>query len=626
MIPSLIAALILASRMSFFEKLPNLRDSITTIATILTFLVIMLFVLPPVLEGEILYYELFELIPNLSVAFEVDAFGMVFALVTSSLWIATNIYAIGYMRGLKEHAQTRFFIYFTISIFAALGIAFSANLLTLFIFYEILSIVTYPLVIHHQDRKAMTGGTEYLIYLIVTSMLFQLLAILLIFGLTGTLDYTEGGFLAGHGTALMQTIIFLLLIFGYAKAALFPIHKWLPTAMVAPTPVSALLHAVAVVVAGVFSVMRVVFDVFGPTLMKALSLDLVLGGFAAFTLLAALLYGLTQDNLKRRVAYSTVNQLSVMMLGAALLTKTAMTGSIIHIAAHSFGKIILFFAAGAIYVAAHKKLISKLDGIGKQMPITMVCFFIGMLAMIAVPLTFAFTSKGMMVEGALAGNYLIFCGVFLLAGFLDLIYFFPIVFRAFLRDLPKGEKKEWKEAPLPILGLVVAPIAAVTVFVVVFYFVPYPFMDLAEIKIGNVGHVEDVMPHEEAQHLGHTAELAVLGIVILFAIANYAYFGKSKGRERIRFDTPWIYGGNPLSKVSHWSSRKVANFYRYMVYVSRSPAEWLLSAVTRKDLKEAKKYLAVSLQAHVTSTTSMAVLYLTIGFIIFILIKGGGMG
>ena len=642
LLPSLVAAFILL----LFDKKPNIRDSITIIATLITFAIIFFMILPKVIAGNSITYTLFPILDGLSVAFKIDSFGMVFALVTASLWVATNIYAIGYMRGLKEHKQTRFFFYFTISIFAALGIAFSANLLTLFIFYEILSIVTYPLVIHEQNRESMTGGTEYLIYLIVTSMLFQFLAILLIYALAGTTDYIGGGFMEGHGGALMQTAIFLLLIFGYAKAALFPIHKWLPTAMVAPTPVSALLHAVAVVVAGVFSVMRVVFDVFGPTLMKALSLDWILGGLAAFTLLAALFYGLTQDNLKRRVAFSTVNQLSVMILGVALLTKTAMTGAIIHIAAHSFGKIVLFFAAGAIYVAAHKKLISEMDGIGKQMPITMICFFVGMLAMIAVPLTFAFTSKGMMVEGALAGNYLIFCGVFLLAGFLDLIYFFPIVFRAFFRDLQVAGKRLWLERPLPILGLVVAPIAVVTIFTVVFYFVPYPFageeqlkiaeleflythegMGLAELKIAEIESAEkvvpDTIPHEEAYHLGHTAELVVLAIIILFALVNYRYFGRSKGAEMIRFDTPWFYGGNFLSRMSHRSSRIVANFYHYMKSISRAPAAWVVAAALGIKVTKAADYLRVNLRGYLNSTEIMFAVYLIIGVLVFWF--GGGL-
>ncbi len=620
LLPALIATLILP----LLNSRPNLRDIVTIIATILTFLIVAFLMLPAVLAGDIIKFEFFELLPGLSVAFKVDSFGMVFAFVTASLWIATNIYAIGYMRGLKEHAQTRFFVFFTISIFAAMGIAFSGNLLTLFIFYEILSIVTYPLVIHEQDKKSLTGGTEYMIYLMVTSMLLQLLAILMIFGLTGTLEYTDGGFLAGHGGALMLTGIFILLIFGYAKAALFPVHKWLPTAMVAPTPVSALLHAVAVVVAGVFSVMRVVFDVFGPTLMQELNLYLILGGLAAFTLLISLFYGLTQDNLKRRVAYSTVNQLSVMLLGAALLTKAGMTGSIVHIAAHSFGKIILFFGAGAIYVVTHKKLISQLDGIGKQMPITMICFAIGMLAMIATPLTFAYFSKGMMVQGAIAAEYWIFCGVFLLAGILDLIYFFPIVFRAFFRDIPEGEKQEWLEKPKQILGLVVSPIAIVTVFVVLFFFIPLssnPFMILAENKIANVNPVMDV--NEHAQHLAHTAELAVLVIVILFALINYRYFGSSKGKELIRFDTPWIYGGNSLSKASVWSSRKVSNFYYYMRNISYNPAVNFISIFLRKTPEDAKKYSEMSMQSYISSTTSMILLYLIIGIIVLITIKGG---
>ncbi|PKP55150.1 MAG: cation:proton antiporter, partial [Candidatus Altiarchaeales archaeon HGW-Altiarchaeales-2] len=303
LLPSLIAAFILP----LFKNKPNLRDSVTVVATIITFLLIAFLVLPPILDGENIALKLFEFAPGITFTLKLDAFGMFFAFVTATLWVVTNIYAIGYMRGLKEHAQTRFFVYFTLSIFAALGIAFSGNL------------ITYPLVIHEQDPKSMRSGTEYMIYLMVASMLLQLTAILLIYGITGTLEFGEGGIGAlAQGGSMLLFAIFLMLMFGYAKAAIFPLHSWLPTAMVAPTPVSALLHAVAVVVAGVFCVMRTVFDVFGPNLMHSLNLDIVLGIFAAFTLLAAIFFGITQDNLKRRVAYSTVSQLSFMLLGVAL--------------------------------------------------------------------------------------------------------------------------------------------------------------------------------------------------------------------------------------------------------------------------------------------------------------------
>ncbi|NCN65169.1 MAG: monovalent cation/H+ antiporter subunit D family protein [Candidatus Altiarchaeum hamiconexum] len=615
LLPSLIVAFILP----LFKNKPNLRDGITVIATIITFLIIAFLVLPQILSGETITFKLFEFAQGITFTLKLDAFGMFFAFVTSTLWVVTNIYAIGYMRGLNEHAQTRFFVYFTLSIFAALGIAFSGNLITLFIFYEILSIVTYPLVIHEQDPKSMRSGTEYMIYLMVASMLLQLTAILLIYGMTGTLEFSEGGIgaLAQCGSLLLSAI-FLMLMFGYAKAAIFPLHSWLPTAMVAPTPVSALLHAVAVVVAGVFCVMRTVFDVFGPNLMHALNLDLVLGTFAAFTLLAAIFFGITQDNLKRRVAYSTVSQLSFMMLGVALLTKTGMTGGILHIASHSFGKIVLFFVAGAVFVAAHKKLISDMDGIGRRMPITMLSFAVGTAAMIAVPLTLAALSKTMLLEGSLESGYWIFFVVFLLAGLLDAFYFFPVIYKAFFKK-PKKENEadysKFKEVNI----LVLAPIVTVAILVVVFYAVPFPFLELAEEKISHVNPIEGVVSHEFSKHWSSIAEYGVIAIIALFLLLNYRYFGSSKGKEIIKFDTPFIYGGNPLSKTCTDANHKLLLFYQWSVKLSHAPYAWVISKFKGRNVEDIERELDKSAYKFITSSTTMALVFLIIGFIVFII-------
>ncbi len=615
LLPSLIAAFILP----LFKNKPNLRDGLTVIATVITFLIVAFLLLPPILDGKNIVLELFKFAPGITFTLRLDAFGMFFAFVTATLWVVTNIYAIGYMRGLKEHAQTRFFVYFTLSIFAALGIAFSGNLITLFIFYEILSIVTYPLVIHEQDSKSMRSGTEYMIYLMVASMLLQLTAILLIYGITGTLEFGEGGIGAlAQGGSMLLSAIFLMLMFGYAKAAIFPLHSWLPTAMVAPTPVSALLHAVAVVVAGVFCVMRTVFDVFGPNLMHSLNLDLVLGIFAAFTLLAAIFFGITQDNLKRRVAYSTVSQLSFMLLGVALLTKSGLTGGILHIASHSFGKIVLFFVAGAIFVAAHKKLISDLDGIGRRMPITMLSFAVGTLAMIATPLTLAYLSKGMLLEGSFASGYWIFFIVFLLAGLLDAIYFFPIIYKAFFKK-PKKENEieysKFKEANI----LILAPIVVVAILVVAFYFIPFPFLNLAEIKIEHILPVADVVSEEISKHWSETAEFIVLVIIALFLLLNYRYFGKSKGKEIIKFDTPFIYGGNPLSKICTAANYKLLVFYQWAVKLSHAPYAYVISKFKGKNVEDVEKALDKSAYKFITSSTTMALIFLIIGFLVFII-------
>jgi len=610
LLPSLITSIILP----LFRNKPNLRDSITVIATIITFLIV-ISLIPPVLNGEKIAITLFKFAEGITFTLKLDAFGMFFALVTSTLWVATNIYAIGYMRGLKEHAQTRFFVFFTISIFAAIGVAFSGNLITLFIFYEILSIVTYPLVIHEEDPKSMRSGTEYMIYLMVASMLLQLTAILLIYGITGTLEFNDGGIATlAQESSMILYAIFLMLMFGYAKAAIFPVHSWLPAAMVAPTPVSALLHAVAVVVAGVFCVMRTVFDVFGPNLMYTLHLNIILGAFAAFTLLAAIFFGITQDNLKRRVAYSTVSQLSVMMLGAALLTNAGMTGGILHIASHSFGKIVLFFVAGAIFVATHKKLISEMDGIGRRMPITMMTFAIGTCAMIATPLTLASISKEMLLEGALAGDYWIFFFVFLLAGLLDTFYFFPIIYKAFFKK-PKKENEEeysrFKEANI----LVLAPTVGVAILVIGFYISPFPFLNLAEEKISYVNPIEDKFGEEFSKKWTSISEGVVLLIIGLFIILNYRYFGASKGKEIIRFDTPFVYGGNPLSKTCVFLNHKILLFYQWAVRISHAPYAYILSMFKGKNVEDIEKIIDKSAHKFISSSITMV-----LGFIIIVLL------
>jgi len=479
---AMLASLIGGIFLLFFDKKPNIRDSISMIAAISKWLVVVS-VVPVVLRGDVIVYKLFTVIEGVDIAFKIDPFGLFFAFLASTLWIITTIYAVGYMRGLKEHAQTRFFFCFAMSLFAAIGIAFAANLFTMFIFYEILSIITYPLVIHEQDRHSFRNGTKYLIYLIGTSFAFQLLALLLIFGLTGTLDYTSEGIMEGHGSAIMQVSIFALLIFGYAKAGLVPVHSWLPSAMVAPTPVSALLHAVAVVVAGVFAVLRVVFHIYGPPLMKALSLDIVLGAVASITILLSIIFALTQNNFKMRIAYSTVNQLSIMMLGAAMLTYKGMLGGILHIASHSFAKITMFFVAGAVFVASGKKLISQLNGIGKKMPLTMLAFLVGILGIAGAPPALGLISKVYIAIGTIEAGYLIFLGVLLTSAMLDIIAFYPIFYRAFFKPLPEGESQDVKEAPLMVL----VPLLITAIITILLFFYPSTFFELARMTVEGIG-------------------------------------------------------------------------------------------------------------------------------------------
>lgn len=412
---------------------PALRDAVTLVTATLL-LGVVLSLLPTVMAGGRPELALFTVMPGLQIRFEVEPLGMLFALIASGLWIVNSIYSIGYLRANRERHQTRFFICFALALAATMAVAFAGNLFTLFLAYELLTLITYPLVTHAGTAKARRGGRIYLGYLMGTSVALLLPALVFIWFIAGTTDFQPGGILQGHlghhGTAALLA----LCVFGIGKAALMPFHRWLPAAMVAPTPVSALLHAVAVVKAGVFTVVKVVVYVFGTdNLMHA-----GLGGaadwlvvVAGFTIVAASVVALGADNLKRRLAYSTVSQLSYVVMAAALLAPLSVIGAVMHIAAHAVGKITLFFAAGAIYTAAHKTEVSQLDGIGWRMPLTMGAFTIAALSMIGLPPAAGFISKWYLLSGAMAAQHWLAVGVIAVSTLLNAGYFLPIVYRAF---------------------------------------------------------------------------------------------------------------------------------------------------------------------------------------------------
>jgi multicomponent Na+:H+ antiporter subunit D len=461
----------------FFGRKPNLREGCTFLAGFIK-LGLVLSMLPVILAGNTIEYTIWEIVPNLSIAFRVDSFGMIFALVASSLWIITSLYSIGYMRGLKEHSQTRFYSFFAVSLSATIGVAFAANLFTLYLFYEMLSLATFPLVTHHQDKEARTGGRTYLTYLLSTSIGFVLPALIFVFLKTGSsMDFTSGGFLSGHIGATEALVLLLLFTFGFAKAGLMPFHSWLPAAMVAPTPVSALLHAVAVVKVGVFCILRVYSGVFGIEFLKELDLGTIITWIAAFTIITSSLIALSQDNLKRRLAFSTIGQLSYIILGMALLTPMGATGSMMHIAMHAFGKITLFFCAGAIFEATGKKYISQMAGIGKRMPITMTAFFIGSLSVVGIPLAGGFWSKFYLLYGTVQEGQYIMLGVLLTSSLLNAAYFFPIVFKAFFCKPEEAQFEAKVEEAHPAAVIALSFTALTTV---VFFFYPEPFYSLAE--------------------------------------------------------------------------------------------------------------------------------------------------
>ena len=457
-----LASLAAVPLILIFRKNIFLRELVTFGAGIAKFAFV-LAMLPLVLEGKVIEFTFVKGIGgiNVPIEFRVDGLGMIFALVASSLWIVTSLYAVGYMRGLKEHSQTRFFVFFAISLCATLGVAFAGNLLTLYLFYEMLSLATWPLVTHHQDKEARTGGRTYLSYLLGTSIAFAIPAIIFTYLKSGG-DLSFGGeaILAQSDLGYWPGLILLLgFAFGFSKSGMMPFHSWLPGAMVAPTPVSALLHAVAVVKVGVFCVIRVVTDVFGVDLLGRLGINLVLCWVAAFTIITSSLIALTQDNLKRRLAFSTIGQLAYIVLGAALLTKYSLSGSVLHIAAHAVAKITLFFCAGAIFVATGKKYVSELAGLGRTMPVTMGAFFVGSLGVIGLPPSLGLISKFQLVVGAADSGEIALLCVFLVSTILNAAYFLPLAWVAFFPR--KGTLPPGDDLPFAWSGVREAPWACV---------------------------------------------------------------------------------------------------------------------------------------------------------------------
>jgi multicomponent Na+:H+ antiporter subunit D len=432
------------------ERHRNVREFWTILASVVKFSIVLSMV-PFVLRGQMLEFTIIQLAPGVALQLRVDQFGLFFGVLASALWIATSVYSIGYVRGLNEHAQTRYFFNFALCLSATMGIAFAGNLLTLFIFYEILTVSTYPLVAHKETEEAIMGGRKYLAYTLTAGVVI-LFGIIFIYTLTGTLDFKPGGFLLGHGSSATLVFLFAILILGFGvKAAIMPLHEWLPTAMIAPTPVSALLHAVAVVKAGVFGCLRIILYVFGPELLHQLDLWLILAYFAAFTIIVSGLYALAQDNLKRRLAFSTINNLSIIVMGAALLSPSSITGAIFHMGSHGFMKITLFFVAGAIYVKTHKENISELDGLGRQMPLTMGAFAIGAMGIAGTPPICGFISKWYLAMGCLEAKEVIFLFVLLVSALLDVAYFFPIIYNSFFKSPKEPANPHFDEASMKMV-------------------------------------------------------------------------------------------------------------------------------------------------------------------------------
>ena len=488
---AMVLALLIPLLGAFFIALnhqrPNWREGTTLLASVLL-LGVVLSLLPAVAAGARPSVDLLSFALSVPLRLTVEPLGMTFAGVAALLWPLNSLYSIGYMRGNQEADQTRFYVCFAVAIASTIGIAFAGNLLTLFIFYEALTLSTYPLVTHKGNEAAMRAGRLYLGILIGTSIGFFLLAIVWTWAIAGTLEFAPGGILAGKAEGPLVSVLLALYMFGIGKAALMPFHRWLPAAMVAPTPVSALLHAVAVVKAGVFTVMKVIVYVFGIDFLSTTGASHWLMWVAALTVLLASWVALTKDNLKARLAYSTISQLGYVVLGAALATSMGVIGGSMQIVMHALGKITLFFCAGAIYTATHKTEISQLDGLGRVMPFTFGAFLVGALSIIGLPPLGGSWSKWYLLAGTADTQQWALMAVLLVSSLLNVAYLLPIPARGLFLPAPahgdhspQSGSSAIQEAPLAC----VIPLC-LTAFgcLVLFFYADFLYALLAPITAG----------------------------------------------------------------------------------------------------------------------------------------------
>ena len=462
------------------ERRPNLREFWSVAAGVLQ-AIFVLSMTGDVLAGRAPQLVLFRILPGIELAFRVDALGLLFAVGASILWIATSFYSIGYMRSLGEHAQTRYFACFALALSATMGVAFSANLFTLFLFYEALTLATYPLVGHKETDEARAGARTYVFYLLGAAKVLLLAAVILTYNLAGTLDFHNGGIFSASvlsANPILLYAVFAMFLFGLAKNAVMPLHSWLPAAMVAPTPVSALLHAVAVVKTGVFATLRVFLFVFGADAMRYLGADKLALTLASITILGGSLLALYQDNLKARLAFSTVSQLSYIVLGGALLTPSGTLSGIAHITNHAVSKITLFLSAGSIYVSTHKTEVSQMSGLARKMPWTLAAFSLASLSLIGIPPASGFVSKWYLALGSVERGNPWLLAVLLSSSLMTAGYLGPVVYKAYFEKPSDSGHSEVREVPWMVIPLVLSALASLLLGVY-----PDPVVKLARMVI-----------------------------------------------------------------------------------------------------------------------------------------------
>ncbi len=463
-----------------------LRDCVCVAGSLLT-LALVLAAGAGFMQGALPELTVCTLYPGISLRFCLDGVGLLFAATAAAMWAAAALYSIGYMRALSEHAQSRFYFFYAVSLCGGLGAACAGNLFTLYLFYELITISTYPLVAHHQDAKSYAGARTYIVYLMFASKACLLPAMAILYTQCGTLDFNlhdiAAGMLPAAAPPVLVRICYVLFVLGIAKAALMPLHGWLPAAMVAPAPVSALLHAVVVVKAGVFCICRIMLSVFGTDLLARLSLGLPTAYAALFTILAASLIAMTKTDLKARLAYSTVSQLSYIVLGVALLSPGGITGALFHMPAHAAAKITLFFCAGVIFAMTGKKDIREMGGLGRQIPWVFAAFGIAALSMIGVPPVGGFVSKWYLALGTLEIHNAVLLAGLLLSSLLNTVYFAEVVVRAFYGRAAVHAPITCAHGNSPVTALMLAALLATAALSVVLGLRPHAAIDLITTRV-----------------------------------------------------------------------------------------------------------------------------------------------
>jgi len=462
---------------------PKIRKWLCLLGSVITFAVVMV-MLPGILDGNVYNIKLASVVEGLDIRLTVDTLGYYFGLVLAFMFLMATAYSIGYI----DHKENRFFAFMALCESFLIGCAFSGNMFTYFIFYELMTFGSYPLIIHEETAMARRAGYKYLVYAIAAGTVLFFAVVANYFWGGGNLSFSSSSgvlSLANASRAALMAVFFTYLAGFGVKAAIMPLHGWVPDAHpAAPSPASALLSGV-ILKAGAFGIIRVFFYIFGVDLVKELGVYLVLAILACITIIVASVFALTQDNLKRRLAYSSIGQVSYILLGIAMLSYDGGLGGMMHIAHHALMKGCLFLCAGVILVKTGKKNISEMKGVGYKLPVTMICFTIAALAMMGTPPSVGFISKWLLGNGALQASMPIYLVVLLTSALLNAAYFLPIIYIAFFRwegeedQRPKLEfGRETDRTMLVPVGILAALVIIVGIWVTVPGF-PYSLVNPA---------------------------------------------------------------------------------------------------------------------------------------------------